>query len=538
MSFRSLESPFRGSPALIRSLSTYGQSRVLPNTFSRFPGKYAFHDNMTSLQRSLSISSTTSSKTIVEAVPSTEEDRYEATDLLTELRTPFPRIEEPLFHSPPVVPQPSWLQELMQSSSSNRHSRASSIVSTRTRFSTTTLDDMSDAQSIDLNLGGQYFRISRDGSRITDELPPPYSGPQRLRSPDPLASRSSSLSFRGGRSRSSSFFDATYSEAEDDNDGSLTAVHRSPINTRANILDPSEIDMPSPVDGARSIPEQTGETQTVLEDVPERNPSWRAGPDIISVAPEARQRRTVSAEAVLPGLVPLSPGTTSRLRRRNLLPTLMTEGWEQPAAARVAQTSTQIRHVSTSPVVVRSAGAVLESDVEIERPASPHFIGRNAHALFPRSERSAHEGFIHNLSESSTRPVPAFAPFDTEAERNTPPAMDSENDISLHYARQMRSLDRDHRKALHLKDKELEKLRERLNEVDTVYRQELRARDFIIEDLKKRLEHLEEVQESQIEKARNQVEDTWESRWKDRDFHLRERMRRIEEEAQRNMTVA
>ena len=216
----------------------------------------------------------------------------------------------------------------------------------------------------------------------------------------------------------------------------------------------------------------------------------------------------------------------------------MTEGWEQPAAARVAQTSTQIRHASTSPVVVRSAGAVLESDVEIERPASPHFIGRNAHALFPRSERSAHEGFIHNLSESSTRPVPAFAPFDTEAERNTPPAMDSENDISLHYARQMRSLDRDHRKALHLKDKELEKLRERLNEVDTVYRQELRARDFIIEDLKKRLEHLEEVQESQIEKARNQVEDTWESRWKDRDFHLRERMRRIEEEAQRNMTVA
>ena len=113
--------------------------------------------------------------------------------------------------------------------------------------------------------------------------------------------------------------------------------------------------------------------------------------------------------------------------------------------------------------------------------------------------------------------------------------MDTENDISLHYTRLMRKLDRDHRKALHLKDKELEKLRERVNEVDTVYRQELRARDFLIDDLKKRLEHLQESQEASVEKARNEVEDLWESSWKDRDFHLRERMRRIEEEVQRSL---
>jgi hypothetical protein len=116
-----------------------------------------------------------------------------------------------------------------------------------------------------------------------------------------------------------------------------------------------------------------------------------------------------------------------------------------------------------------------------------------------------------------------------------PESMDSENDVSNHYTRMIRFIDRDHRRALHARDKEMAELRERLNEKDIVYRQELRARDFLIEDLKKRLEHLEETTETEIERARNQVEDIWESRWKDRDFHLRERMQRMESEMQKTM---
>lgn len=115
---------------------------------------------------------------------------------------------------------------------------------------------------------------------------------------------------------------------------------------------------------------------------------------------------------------------------------------------------------------------------------------------------------------------------------HTPLSMDTENDISLHYAKMMRKLDYTHRKALHTRDKEMAELRERLHEKDTVLRQQLRAKDFLIEDLRKRLSNLEETVEGMLEKARNEVEDLWESRWKDRDFHLRERMRRIEEDAQ------
>jgi DNA repair exonuclease SbcCD ATPase subunit len=110
--------------------------------------------------------------------------------------------------------------------------------------------------------------------------------------------------------------------------------------------------------------------------------------------------------------------------------------------------------------------------------------------------------------------------------------MDDENDISLHYARMMRTLDAGHRQALHAKDRQISELREKLNEKDIVLRQQLRAKDFIIDDLKKRLDNLEENVEAMLERARNSVEDLWEARWKDRDFHLRERMRRIEDEAQ------
>jgi hypothetical protein len=120
-------------------------------------------------------------------------------------------------------------------------------------------------------------------------------------------------------------------------------------------------------------------------------------------------------------------------------------------------------------------------------------------------------------------------------ESNTPPSMDTENEISLHYARMMRKLDYDHRKALHLKDKELAETRERLHEKDMVLRQQLRGKDFLIDDLKQRLANLEGNMEVALEKARNEVEDLWESRWKDRDFHLRERMRRIEEDAMKTI---
>jgi MFS family permease len=55
-------------------------------------------------------------------------------------------------------------------------SRASSIVTTTTRFSTTTLDDpFASTDSIDIDLGGRGFHITRTGSRIFESPIPSYS---------------------------------------------------------------------------------------------------------------------------------------------------------------------------------------------------------------------------------------------------------------------------------------------------------------------------------------------------------------------------
>lgn len=53
---------------------------------------------------------------------------------------------------------------------------ASSIISTTTRFSTSTLDDpFADTQSIDIVAGGQHFHINRNGSQVCQAAPPPYT---------------------------------------------------------------------------------------------------------------------------------------------------------------------------------------------------------------------------------------------------------------------------------------------------------------------------------------------------------------------------
>jgi len=181
-----------------------------------------------------------------------------------------------------------------------------------------------------------------------------------------------------------------------------------------------------------------------------------------------------------------------------------------------------------------------------KQPESPIFIGRGATGKFPSPggrQQSADRGAPGRLS-MNLRPQPLIVPegsahveeghMDTDA----PPAMESENDISIHYTRLIRSIDRDHRRALHVRDKELAAMRERLNEMDQVYRKELKSRDFTIDDLRKRLDALQEQMQSRIEKAQNEVEDLWEARWKDRDRHLMERMRRIEVESQNHVERA
>ena len=465
----------------------------------------------------------------------------EATDLVADLnsrgtsldltRTPF---------------HPPWMRE-MHPSGSTRPSRASSIVSTRTKYLTLSIQD--DARSIDIHVGGQTFRIARDGSRITDAPPPPYTGPAEadlLRDGRPRAKSQSSTSrrdlgdpkrnrlfYRGGRSGESSVFDHHHGESDDDqmDQGSETPRQHSrapsPEPTpQAGILEASDFDTTPAADaGSRELSVANDEN-----DIPSRNWSYKEGPDIITVAPDARKLRSVSQNDL-----PVLHGRINHpLARRNgvRLSTLTTQSLEDTqGSASLAEPLFSRSKAARSPLATRSAGPILYDDHHNNVPLSPTYIGRDARGIFPATKRQKKPNLI-----SADVPEASFsdAHHDSDGSDETalPLPMDNENDISLHYTRMMRKLDRDHRKALHLKDKELEKFRERLNEMDVVYRQEIKFRDFVIDDLKKRLDYLQDESEIMIEQARNEVEELWESRWKLQSNKLTERMKRIDEEAQ------
>ncbi|KIX97401.1 uncharacterized protein Z520_06853 [Fonsecaea multimorphosa CBS 102226] len=443
----------------------------------------------------------------------------------------------------PIQGMPSWAREL-NNARANRHSRASSIVSTQSKFTTTTLHE--DARSIDINVAGQYFRISRDGSRITADAPPPYTGPgEAMRfQGDGMSDVVSLLSL-------DSRLEVDSQNVDEDNleDGSttprsaFTAIdHEGAV--RANILDLPELEMPSPMghdqlNHRSSLTTPIGSERTTASTTG-LDPSLSSGDDseiLPQPSPDHRGRRATSEDLTRDGADQMPQSSPLRRTYRERLPRLITSR-EISRANHRPQHHRQRSYTSRGrPLQIRSAGAILDDVPDDHESRSPDYIGRNARGRFPvliRAATTQNTSALRN-GESSARGVNPLDMSETPEDSNTPLPMDDENDISLHYARMMRRLDSTHRKALLFKDKQVAELREKLNEKDIVLRQQLRAKDFIIDDLKKRLNNLEENVEVMLEKARHQVEDLWESRWKDRDFHLRERMRRIEEEAQKTL---
>jgi hypothetical protein len=458
------------------------------------------------------------------AIVVTEDDRDEVAPLDSDSPT--------ITHADTAPAQdiPPWVRELNNSRlARTRHSRASSVVSTATKFTTTTTF-AEDARSIDINVAGQYFRISRDGSKVTADAPPPYSPT------GPALYASSGLTSETSPASASS---DTTGEAEDEvdecEDGATTPrssfmVLDTAQGIRANILDPTEFDMPSPVGpdqlshrassatlvDRRSSPERTLHTQS----------SFEQGSEDISTAVGGRSATSIARS---PNLRRHPVPHSSPLRRTNgvRLPRLNTSADTSTEASRARRSPFDVTSFPRRPLQVHSAGAVL-TEIPLSRlnrqPRSPDFIGRNADALFPCT--------------NTTCPVPdpsctAGAATITTTRSSPPP--DTHAEISQHYISLMRTLDATHRSTLHARDKSISNLQEKLNEKDIVLRQQLRAKDFIIEDLRQRLENLEEGVEMRLEKARHEVEDLWEERWKERDIHLRERMRRIEEDARRIM---
>lgn len=416
--------------------------------------------------------------------------------------TPTPTSPVPSFTDFQDNYVPPWMRDTASTASTTRQSRASSIVSTMTRFTTTSVDD---ARSIDIHVGGQNFRISRDAAKITSEAPPPYAAADGRPIPPILENT---------RPRTAPVHTPTSDTSPEGHNGS-TMRPRQATMLAANILDPSEVDIPSPVGNEDTTPPSTPRTPRTATRRPRSDvnaiyefPSYSYGAS--DGAPGTLSRSMTVKPYKYPGSrkpdLPLLSTTTNALEMQGMKPR-----------------SSQFKAWQTT-----SADDLSLSHPEHE-PSSPDYIGRNAEAMFPPLAATRVPSGQYRVRTDSGYSGEEDTAKDGESSETS--SMDGENYISMHYAKMLRFVDKQHRRVLHARDKEMEKLRERLAEVDTVYRQQLKERDFKIEDLKRRLGHVEDSLEAKLEKARNEVEDLWERRWKDRDFHLRERMSRMESQA-------
>ncbi|KAL2433904.1 hypothetical protein ABEF95_012703 [Exophiala dermatitidis] len=403
----------------------------------------------------------------------------------------------------------NWIRELNNSHvTSTRHSRASSVVSTRTKFSTTTLQD--DARSIDINVAGQYFRISRDGSRIRADPPPPYTGPADPclfpEAPVEYRPAAATRSLAGGISRTA--VSRSQGNGDSDDDDSEGEGARTPRSTFA-----------LPSDLVSHVGVEFLNLDTVYD------VSWS---EMDTILAHRSSSQIGAGSGSTDGTVGVSDG---------IGPSHATLG-EGPATPRRGNYRTASSPVSmstddTARVHSHRPGGSLEGNEDGPWQLLNNMKGTQVSDTLSLDINSLPS---NPASETNTPSSNAEDTLDeTDIDLNVPLSMDHENHISLHYARMMRKLDYDHRKALHLKDKELAELREKLHEKDIVLRQQLRAKDFLIDDLKKRLANMEENLDVLLEKARHQVEDLWEGRWKERNAQLLERLRRVEEDAQRKI---
>lgn len=132
------------------------------------------------------------------------------------------------------------------------------------------------------------------------------------------------------------------------------------------------------------------------------------------------------------------------------------------------------------------------------------------------------------------RPSPHYSEAGV-SENNSPLTADTDNALFAHYRQLVSTVDQNYQQ-------QLADMRQRINDIDQAYRKELRARDREVEKAREevatREDQMLEQQQVAVDKARNQVEDIWETRWKDIIRLQAEEMRRLELEGQKALERA
>ena len=162
-------------------------------------------------------------------------------------------------------------------------------------------------------------------------------------------------------------------------------------------------------------------------------------------------------------------------------------------------------------------------------------------------------------SRSDTPVLPAAQQDSTAQEPNSTttedseqsPIVSTENSLSMHYSRIVRTIDQNHSNQMRrLKEVHQEELGATRNAIDETYRKELKAKSREVEKMREEIASLIAIYEADVarvqreaieqateqaeshrvamEKACNQIEDTWERRWSDRGRLVAEEARKAD----------
>ena len=415
-----------------------------------------------------------------------------------------------------------------------RPSRASSIISTRTKTSIRTLDA---PQSIDVTLGRESFRIAREGSVIhisRDDTPaPPYDAPFiRATSTTLEQSEASGICYQTPTSANEEVqppapaYDSictSQNHERNDPESLLSFDRHERDDTSSQLISYDE-------------EETNNDRSTSLEGSGvNRSPSYQLGKDSLSV----NWRRTSSGSVTTEE----SSGTAgAKLQRRNGVRLKLVTKTSGEGSGLERSPLTPNSAVSSGSARSRYTQSPARTPVRsghMSVTSSPLYGGNGPPGMFPTTmglntsdDRNKQLPQIKTSGDGSAYLDEGFI------ESFPPPSMDTEDEIRIHYNRLLRTIDRNYRVELHARDEDMSKLRERINEMDQVYRSELRARGQEMEDrlqardkelneLRERIRLLEQTGHLALDTARNEAEVMWELAWKDRDRHIADRLRRL-----------
>ncbi|KAI9717153.1 MAG: hypothetical protein M1812_004901 [Candelaria pacifica] len=389
-------------------------------------------------------------------------------------------------HQTPTDSMPTWVREA-QLGTQTRPSRASSMISTRTKTSILTAADDA-AESFEVPIGLQRYKFGLDGSILSitnadaDHPPPAFSSVAETSTPlqypqlpvqgSPAAtSLSASSNLERQRSESAPPQSSLSQEIAD-----ASGVSRNPSFTPGK----ESLSVQKRYASSNNIPTTEASLQPPSPGSPNPNLRRRNGVRLKLVTRISGGQKGIEISPLTPGsgyssISASSQGTLSAgPRSTEAEPASPSESYIGRSGRGATglfpvpddlQDFRYAREAPSASLKKSVTKSLLAAPQEIRRKGLPHRSTKAestfANQRFGKETSSVSDGSGIAATDEALLPPSAATKGPAEVDdepigTHPPPSMDHENDISIHYSRLIRSIDKHHRHELFMRDKEID----------------------------------------------------------------------------------